>query len=386
MGTVNESTDIGELQRRIAELEKQVASMRHVEQLYQSILGSNLDSVFALDHEGRFTFVNSAAEALTGYSLDELVGMPFTQMCPPDQVDRAVDNFQKELQGINEDIELAILTKDGRRVELLITGGPILENDRIVGVYGIARDITERKQAEEILRRSHDELERLVEKRTAAIHKLEHEILNISAREQHRIGRDLHDGVCQILIGAEWNCDAIRRKLARRKLPEANELAYIQSVIKEANAQTRAVAHGLIPVELIESGLVPALKQLASSSSSLFRVPCVVNVPRRILIHNRATALQIYRIAQEAVHNAFKHAKPKHVQIGLAAKRGFVTLTIADDGRQILKSRRQQTGLGLKIMAYRARMIGGKLDIQSGQRHGTVVTCICPNRKQRPPR
>jgi signal transduction histidine kinase len=218
-------------------------------------------------------------------------------------------------------------------------------------VEGIARDITERKR-------------------------LEKEILEISNREQQRIGHDLHDGVCQQLAGIAYRVDILADQLQEKKLPEASEAERIGGLINGAITQTRSIARGLFPVHLEESGLVLALEDLAANATNLFKIKCdlVCEGPPPTL--ENAVAAHLYYIAQEAVLNAVKHGKAGHVEISLAHVDGHFALSIQDDGIGFQSANGSSTGMGVRIMQYRARTIGATLDLKSAAGNGTRVTCI----------
>ncbi|HTD16415.1 MAG TPA: PAS domain S-box protein [Chthoniobacterales bacterium] len=205
---------------------------------------------------------------------------------------------------------------------------------------------------------------------------LEEELLNASSREQQRIGQDLHDSLCQQLAGIEFQNSVLVQQLS--KTPEAQaEAARIGELIRNATKQARALARGLSPVEIEPNGLMSALNNLATNATNLFRVHCSFECPQPVLLENQKSATHLYRIAQEAIGNAVKHGQAKKIIISLKHVDQELVLTVKDDGVGFSQDGRAIEGMGLRIMEYRADMIGAMLRIDSvkGKGKGTTVAC-----------
>jgi len=200
-------------------------------------------------------------------------------------------------------------------------------------------------------------------------------LLDISNREQRRIGHDLHDGVCQQLVGIAYLTETLADRLQEKGAGEAAEAERIGGLINSALTQTRGVARGLFPVRLEENGLVSALEELAANAASLFQLTCTFTCDRPPEKIDNAVALHLYYIAQEAVANAAKHADAKHVQLSLEPQNERYALTVRDDGRGFVLGSARPAGMGLRIMHYRARVIGATLDVQSQPGQGTTIRC-----------
>ncbi len=205
------------------------------------------------------------------------------------------------------------------------------------------------------------------------------EILEISSREQTRIGQDLHDGLGQHLTGITFLSKALERKLAAQSLPEATEAAEISRLVCQALAQTRSLARGLFPVELESNGLVPAFKELTGTVENLFAISCQLDCDDSVVVHDRTVATHIFRLVQEAINNSVKHGKARRVVIALRQSADTVELSVADDGVGFSAADPQAKGLGLRIMNYRAQKAGGTLEIRPGEPGGTVVRCSFRN-------
>jgi signal transduction histidine kinase len=202
---------------------------------------------------------------------------------------------------------------------------------------------------------------------------LEEELLAISGREEQRIGQDLHDGVCQQLAGIEFR-NSVLVQLAKDEEAKA-EAILIGELIRDANRQARFLAKGLSPVELDANGLMSALEELTSNASKLFNIFCRFECPRPVLVGDNTVATHLYRIAQEAITNAVKHGQARCIVVSLSDSVGHLKLRIWNDGAEFLADARAKGGLGLRIMQYRAEMIGATLKISSANGKGTTVAC-----------
>jgi|GEM_PF-285222 len=207
---------------------------------------------------------------------------------------------------------------------------------------------------------------------------LERGVLQVSEREHRHIAQDLHDGLGQLLAGTAYLTGTLRQKLAAKSLPESRDLGRILEVINEAIAQTRSLARGLHPVEPEPNGLMVALQALAARTKKLFHVRCRFICSQPVLIEDSAVATHLFRIAQEAITNAIKHSKPGRIEINLAETPDQVSLAIKDNGAGMPARQRKKPGLGLRIMRYRAGMIGGSLAIEKEAAGGTAVVCTVP--------
>ena len=232
------------------------------------------------------------------------------------------------------------------------------------------------------LRSFHHGLEEQVRDRTAQLteemaerERLERELLEISEREQRRIGQDLHDGLCQHLTGATLAGQVLQEKLAALNLSATADASKLVEIVQEGINLSRRLAKGLYPVELEADGLMLALEDYAATTSKLFKVCCRFECDLPVLIHDPATAGHLYRIAQEAVGNAIKHGKARNILIRLEADETGNELSIADDGAGLPDPLPKERGMGLRIMAHRSAMIGGKFTVRRGDTGGTLVTC-----------
>ena len=232
------------------------------------------------------------------------------------------------------------------------------------------------------LRSFHQDLETQIRQRTTALteemaerERLERELLEISEREQRRIGQDLHDGLCQHLTGATLAGQVLEEKLTALNLAEAADANKVVEIVEEGINLSRRLAKGLYPVEMAADGLMLALEEFAATSSELFKVSCRFECDSPVLVHDPATAGHLYRIAQEAAGNAIKHGKARNILIRLDSSEENTVLSVKDDGTGLPEPLPIKRGMGLRIMAHRSGMIGGRFNARPDETGGTLVTC-----------
>ncbi len=210
--------------------------------------------------------------------------------------------------------------------------------------------------------------------------RLEREILAASERERHTIGADLHDGLGQQLTALELMCTALKED-AVGHAEIAKGLGAMGRMLREAISQTRYLARGLVPVGSEPDALQNGLAELSDRIDALGRVRCRFDCAAPVSLPDAFVAGHLYRIAQEAVNNAVKHARAKTIAIRIARKNGALVLEISDDGTGLPKNRTTDSrGLGLGVMQYRASMIGAELTLASKRGEGTTIRCTLPPR------
>jgi signal transduction histidine kinase len=229
------------------------------------------------------------------------------------------------------------------------------------------------------------ELERLVRQRTEKLEeeikerlRLEKELLAASEREQQRIGHDLHDSLGQHLTATALAGKVLFRKLAGKALPEKDAADQLVRMVEDGIELTRTLARSLHPMELEAAGLINTLQDLAANISRAFNVSCRFECPQPVALTDLADNLHIYRIVQESVSNAIRHGHAQNIVVRLEPADNEATLTITDDGAGLPEGARSKNGMGLRIMNYRADMIGATFDIARLPAGGTRVSCSLP--------
>src|SRR5438876_2531749 len=226
------------------------------------------------------------------------------------------------------------------------------------------------------------DLENRVRERTKALRReiaerqrLDREIAEVADRERRRLGQDLHDSLCQHLTGTALTAQTLREKLAARSAPEIGEADKVVRYIEEGIDLSRNLARGFFSPELEAEGLTFALQSLAENTSERFQIACEFESDGVVPVPDSAVATQLYRIAQEAVMNAIKHANAESVRICLTKSDDSLTLTVSDDGIGLPEKLPQLEGLGMRLMSHGAAFIGAEFHARRNPHGGTIVTC-----------
>lgn len=208
--------------------------------------------------------------------------------------------------------------------------------------------------------------------------KIEREILSAAGREQQRIGREIHDNLCQTLAGVHYMCGALAKKRHSMPADQAGLVERIQQHIQDATTKSRLLARGLALHELERHGLPHALKDIARSTETLFGKPCAFERHGPTPNIEPREAAELCRIAREACANAAKHANANRINLSLVCNQYALTLTVKDDGTGLRPRNAASKGMGLAIMRKRADMIGARLTVNPGAETGTEVRCVFP--------
>lgn len=226
------------------------------------------------------------------------------------------------------------------------------------------------------------ELDQRVRDRTIALQRemaererLDQEIAEIADRERRRLGQSLHDSVGQHLTGTALAAQVLREKLANRSANEVPDADKVVRYLEEGIDLTRNLARGFFAPELEADGLTVALQGLAANVSERFGVACTFRGNDGVRVRDSTTATKLYHIALEATTNAAKHAHPSKIDIELDRKGQRLTLAVSDDGKGFPERLPEPPGLGLRLMAHGAALIGGKFSVQRNRNGGTIVTC-----------
>jgi len=331
--------------------------LRESEARARSILETTVDAVITIDTRGTIKSFNKAAEKLFLYSSTEVVGKNVKVLMPDpyksehdDYMDHYLETGERKIIGIGR--EVTGRKKDGSTFPMYLAVSEVKLPDQHI-FTGIVRDISEQRR-------------------------LEQEVLRISEHERQRIGQDLHDGLGQMLTGIGLITKNLSHQLASNGHELAKEADEISSLIKEADEHARTLARGLVPVEFEEKGLEAALERLKQNAEKLFDIEFTLDVSGKLDFDDATQAIHLYRIAQEGVSNAVKHGSSTKVAVHLASTEKHIRLRVADNGSGFAENWDTKGGLGVRIMQFRARLIGGNLEVSDIPDKGAIITCTIP--------
>jgi len=362
---------VAELEARISERKRAEAALRESEERYRELFENARDAIYVHDLDGRYISANRAAEKLSGYTRDEILGRHYTDFVAREHISQVRNCLLSKLEREGETTyEVEVIAKDGRRVPVEVSSRAIYENGTIVGVQGTARDITERKQAQDTLRM------------------FSRQLIEAQEDERQRIARDLHDQIGQALTAVKMNLYTVQRFCQG---PEAAHcLKDNIDAVDEALRLVRDLSVDLRPPLLDDLGLATALcwyvdryeKRAGVSTEVLIELP---NQNERF---SRDLETACFRIAQEALTNIARHARAGHVLLQLTRTPTTLEMIVRDDGvgfdpTALRKRARRVATLGLVGMQERAHAAGGMLEIHSTVSKGTEVRFSVPVDKTR---
>jgi two-component system CheB/CheR fusion protein len=341
----------------ITERKRADQALRDREERLQAILNTVADAVLTIDRRGIIRSANRATERMFAYTAAEMLGQNVTMlMSSPYReahdgyIARYLKTGEKHILGTSREVEAR--RKDGSVFPVDLAVSEIAHLGLFTGVH---RDLTERKQ-------------------------LERDVVEAASLEQRRIGQDLHDSAAQELTALNLlvrDLTEILRTDPRSAPPLVERLA---QGLQRGQEELRAVLRGLLPVAVDSEGLMAALADLADRTQREGKVTCTLDCPQPVTVEDNLIATHLYLIAQEAVHNAVKHGRPRNIRIGLRANHRLM-LTVQDDGTGMAAEPAASQGMGLRIMRNRAAIIGATLTVGPAEPGGTVVTCALLRRR-----
>lgn len=321
-----------------------------------AIVQNSDDAIFSQTFDGRITSWNRGAEHIFGFAESEAVSHDSRALIPSQSEDeerRIMLEIQLGESPPEHAFEAIRVRKDGRTIHVSQSVSPLEDSaGNRVGVSIIARDITARKN-------------------------LEREVLEVTGSEQQRIGRELHDSLGQELTGLSYLAKGLAKKLTEEDNPQTAIAQTIADSVQKALREVRTAVQGLVPVEVDAAGFMAALEQLASDTSTRCGIDCRVEADEKVTIEDNVVATHLFRIVQEAINNAVKHAQPRQILVRPEVSDGTLRVTVQDDGVGIVHGTpsRNGSGMGMRIMQYRAGVIDATLEVRRQEGHGTAVVC-----------
>jgi len=352
---------VAELEERIAERKRAEVALRESEERYRELFENARDAIYVHDLEGNYIRVNRATETLSGYKREEIVGHNFVEFVAAEHVRHVRESFSAKLAERGEtSYECDVIAKDGRRVPVEVRSRAIYENGVMVGVQSTARDITERKLAQD------------------ALQMFSRQLIGAQEDERRRIARELHDQIGQVLTAVKMNLHSVQQ------VSRASEVScYIKDNIEavdEALRLIRDLSVDLRPPVLDDFGLVTALRWYVDRyrKRTGLEVNVVIKLPDPNERFSRDLETACFRIAQEALTNVVRHAQASQVLLQLVKDENVLVLSVKDNGagfdlESLRKRAPRAATLGLISMQERAHAAGGEIEIDSVISNGTEV-------------
>jgi len=372
---------------------------RHEQQLAEQarLLDLSNDAILVRDANDRITYWNKGATKIYGYTWQEALGKVTHNLLKTERSEPLPKIYEKLFRDNYWEGELVHTRRDGKR--LTVFSRWVLDRDaqgKRSFILETNNDVTRRKQMEIALQESKKLLEERVRERTRDLRMankelldeiarrkgLEGEILEISDREQQRLGQEIHDGLCQHLTAVAFMARSVALRLKNHRVIDAGDIEKIAQLVNDAATDTRNLSRALHRIDVDSAGFITALEDLVDRE--IWRIPCRLEVKPSFHIEDDVAAGELYRIAREAVINANKHSEAREIVIKLERTRSEMVLRVIDDGVGFSSNPKAKRGLGAHIMGYRARLMGARLEIDSPKRGGTRVSCYLPDRRLQP--
>jgi len=385
----------------ITERKQAEEALREAGERFRFMADSMPQKIFTARPEGEVDYLNRQWKEFTGLPSDKMQGWGWVSYIHPDDLEENVRCWKESLAtGADYDLEHRFRRKDGVYRWHLTRAYAMRDADGEVTLWiGSSTDIDDMMRAQEELMDAEEQLadravqlEGLVVERTGELttaharllleteerKRLEASIADAIEGERERLGSELHDGLVQELTGISMMMHVLARTL--EEPAPAKEAERLCRMLETANSNVRNLSKDFYPVELKQYGLLVALRSIAHRSQEQFGISCAVQSNAKAMeTLSAAKAVQLFRIAQEAVQNGIKHARANRIIIHFGKKKGAWQLTVRDDGIGLPQGSPKTGGMGLRIMRYRAQIIEGTLRVENDESGcGTLVSCTVP--------
>jgi PAS domain S-box-containing protein len=366
------STLIMEMGIDITDRKRAEEALRAVQQYNRSLIEASLDPLVTISPGGKVTDVNRTTEQVTGVSRDQLIGSDFSNYFT--EPEKAEEGYQQVfLKGTVKDYPLAIRHTSGKITDVLYNAN-IYRNEagEIQGVFAAARDITERKRAEEALKDSENRLRYLSS-----------QLLTIQENERKRISRDVHDSIGQTLAAIKFGLESKLSQMGKGFAPPGVSVENIICLTQNGIEESRRIQMDLRPSILDDLGIIPTLTWFCREFQKIYPA---IRIEKQASVEENEVSdplkTMIYRVMQEALNNIAKHSKADRVRIFLEKTADKMQLIIEDNGRgfnpESLSQRGFERGIGLSSMKERTEFAGGVFAIESTIGKGTTIKASWP--------
>ena len=368
IGLESRRREIGRREETILKLEAVRRELQRISRQFREIFEKAHDAIWIQDPDGKIISANAGCSVVTGYGREAMIGMEISRLFPNEALDRARQVMKTLLEhgDIEQPYEQQIIKKDGSRAQIMITSS-LLGEDQSATFLHIARDITAERKLQHSLRLYSEQIGRAHEE------------------ERKRIARELHDDTIQTLVALSRQLDSVISAQRKARTRSGSLLENMRREIDESLVRIRRFIQYLRPPILEYLGLVPALRELVEQMQREAGIRMSMESAREKYPLTPEQQLLVYRIAQEALRNVWKHSRAAEctVRLDLDGKQNCLRVLIQDDGiglpsrdvNDLISSGK----LGLMGMQERAHLLGGTLEIRSSGGKGTSVVLTLPD-------
>lgn len=347
------------LAQKVAQNRKE-AILKRSETYFRSLIENTVDLIMVIDPVGLIFFQsNHSHKRYLGYEEDELIGKNIMDFLHPQDAEDFLEKIFKVTKNPSQRYDLEYRFRHKTKGWYTLEGVCInlLDDSNISGLLINVRDVSKRKV-------------------------LEQELIRVSEAERSRLSQELHDTLNQHLVGLQFLTQILGENLKKKNITEEIEqVEKIRSHIDEAVAMTRSIARGLYPMGLSGENFESALTDFVTEVSQRHKIECKLHYDISVRVINDESATQIYHIVREATKNSVLHGKAKTIQVEIYGSKKDLTLTVRDNGIGLPRGKKWIQGIGLRIMAERAKMLNGRFKIERNASGGTTLTCNFPRKR-----
>jgi PAS domain S-box-containing protein len=344
----------------ITESKRAEEALRESEERFRAIFEQAAVGVAMIDsNTGQFLSVNQRTCDIARRSREQLMRVTYMDITHPDDLPADLANMEKLKAGefTTYTMEKRYLHSEGAITWVNLTISSMWSpGESPTRHIAVVEDITERKR-------------------------LEKDIANVGEREQQRIGYELHDDLCQRLASIQLKLEMLVGSMELGQAPDLVNARQVFSQLVETTRVARNIAKGLSALDPEPDGLMNGLSLLVLRLESLYEVPCFFRCPEPVLVKHQITAAHLFRIAQELVNNASRHASASRIEVTLKSNAEFLKLEVENDGISFREpSITSNPGLGLRILHFRANAIGSTVQFlpRPNGLPGTLAVCLVP--------
>jgi len=359
--------------RQAGERNASELALRNVEARVSDIIESAMDAIVSIDESQRIVLYNAAAEGVFGWPRAAVLGRPLDMLIP----ERLRTSHRAHIENFGRAGVTSRRMGDPRVLYGLRASGQEFPIEASISQHSeagkrlftvILRDVTERVRAEEALRRSKEDLRELA----LASH-------TVREQEKSRVARELHDELAQALTALKMDVTWIREHVRAGDGPVAKKLSDIESMLDSTVAATRRISADLRPLMLDDLGLVPAVEWLVQKFTERNGIPCELDIAAADLELDDSHATAIFRILQESLTNAARHAQASKVEVLIDRRDGAIALRVRDNGRGFSPGDPRRPGsFGLMGLRERTYILGGEVNVASELGRGTTIEVRIP--------